>query len=179
MTSEADDLPGLEEIDAPAAAPRPVSAKMGRMPDVEIILPGPPFGKGTIRSRVVTTKTGQTFAATFTDKKTRNYEAMLRHLGSQAMNGREPFDCALQVMVRAYYAIPQSWSQKKQDQAEQGYIRPTVKPDYDNVAKSCDGLNTIVWRDDAIIVDGFVRKFYSTTPRLHIQVFRWKPKLLV
>lgn len=176
MTDRLDDIPGLDDIDAPVSAP---VVKPKRPADVVVILPGPPFGKGDPKTRVITPRNGPSFATQYKDSKTRNYEAMLRYAAEQAMAGRPPFDCALKVMVRAYYVIPQSWSAKKQAQADQGLIRPTVKPDWDNVAKSCDGLNTIVWRDDALIVDGAVRKYYSTNPRLHIEVTRWRPPLLV
>lgn len=175
-----DDLPGLEEFEAPAPAPAPVQRKRRAAPDVVITLPGAPFGKGDPKSRIIQPKTGgPAFAIHYKDSKTRNYEAMLRYAAEQAMKDRPPFDCALQVMIRAYYPIPQSWSQKKQTEAQQGLIRPTVKPDANNVSKSCDGLNGVVWRDDAIIVDEFVRKYYSTNPRLEIEVSRWKPPLLV
>lgn len=47
-----------------------------------------------------------------------------------------------------------------------GEIRPTVKPDWDNIGKLiADALNGIAYDDDKCIVDAMVRKFYSTDPR--------------
>ena len=48
-------------------------------------------------------------------------------------------------------------------------IRPTKKPDWDNIGKIiCDSLNQIAYRDDAQIVDSQVRKFYSENPRVEV-----------
>ena len=50
-------------------------------------------------------------------------------------------------------------------------IRPTRKPDFDNIGKIiCDALNGIAYRDDAQIVDALVRKFYSDTPRVIVEI---------
>ena len=50
-------------------------------------------------------------------------------------------------------------------------IRPIRKPDWDNVGKIiCDALNGIAYRDDAQIVDALVRKFYSDTPRVIVEI---------
>ena len=52
---------------------------------------------------------------------------------------------------------------------EKGDIRPTKKPDWDNIGKVVsDSLNQIAYRDDAQIVDSQVRKFYSRLPRIEI-----------
>lgn len=50
-------------------------------------------------------------------------------------------------------------------------IRPTKKPDWDNIGKIiCDSLNGVAYRDDAQIVDSMVRKFYSETPRVVVSI---------
>ncbi len=70
----------------------------------------------------------------------------------------------------AMMAIPASWSKRKRLDAIEGRLRPTTKPDWDNIAKVIDALNHVVWADDASVVDGLVRKFYSETPELVVQV---------
>ena len=55
-------------------------------------------------------------------------------------------------------------------------LRPTTKPDWDNIAKVIDALNHVVWADDASVVDGLVRKFYGETPELVIQVTALEPQ---
>ncbi len=50
-----------------------------------------------------------------------------------------------------------------------GIIRPTKRPDFDNIGKIiCDSLNMIAYHDDSAIVDGRVRKFYSDVPRVEV-----------
>ena len=71
--------------------------------------------------------------------------------------------------VIAYYPIPQSTSKKRRKEMLEHRIRPTVKPDLDNVAKLIfDALNGVAWYDDNAIVDTQVRKFYSDTPRVEV-----------
>ena len=73
----------------------------------------------------------------------------------------------LDVRVMAYYTIPKSISKKKRQAMLDHKVRPTKKPDFDNIGKViCDSLNGIAYRDDAQIVDAQVRKFYSDTPRV-------------
>ena len=56
--------------------------------------------------------------------------------------------------------------------AAQNYqIMPTKRPDVDNVIKCvADGLNGIAWRDDSQIVSVLANKFYSTRPRVEIEI---------
>lgn len=126
-----------------------------------VTLPGEPQGKGRPRF-------GQGRA--FTPAKTRSYEAAFALTARAAMAGKTPFDDAVSVRVDAYFAIPKSWSKAKQDAARRGAIRPTKKPDADNVFKMVDGLNGIVWRDDALIVDAAIAKHFSDEPRLVVTV---------
>lgn len=52
-----------------------------------------------------------------------------------------------------------------------GEIRPTKKPDWDNIGKVvCDALNKIAYDDDSCIVDGAVHKWYSEEPRVVVEL---------
>lgn len=55
---------------------------------------------------------------------------------------------------------------------EIGLIRPPyMKPDWDNMGKKyCDMFNHNVWIDDALVIDGTVRKYYSILPRVEIKL---------
>ena len=78
-------------------------------------------------------------------------------------------DDMLDVRIIAYYGIPQSTSGKRRKLMLEHRIRPTKKPDFDNIGKVvCDSLNNIAYRDDSRIVDAQVRKFYSETPRVEV-----------
>jgi Holliday junction resolvase RusA-like endonuclease len=114
----------------------------------------------------------------YTDAETRNYEAMLRFYGQQAMKAAGhtvPFNCPLRVRVTSVFPIPASWSPKKAVQADCGLVRPTVKPDWENLAKTLDGVNGVVWRDDSLIVEGIIHKLYGRNPMLTVEVWRWVP----
>jgi Holliday junction resolvase RusA-like endonuclease len=52
-----------------------------------------------------------------------------------------------------------------------GELRPTKKPDLDNLIKGIkDGCNKIIWHDDSQIVDMTMRKFYSEQPRAEVMI---------
>lgn len=75
----------------------------------------------------------------------------------------------LDMRILAYYGIPKSKSKKIKEQMAKGLLRPTKKPDMDNVVKViADSLNTIAYRDDTQIVDCQCRKFYSENPRVEV-----------
>jgi len=82
-----------------------------------------------------------------------------------------PITGAVLLEMTAFMKIPRSWSKKKTIQALTGEIRPTKKPDFDNLAKFVgDALNGIFWLDDKQIVAGLIVKQYSDRPRWEIKV---------
>jgi Holliday junction resolvase RusA-like endonuclease len=67
--------------------------------------------------------------------------------------------------------VPASWSNKKRAKALAGEVMPTGKPDLDNLEKAIlDGMNKIVFRDDAVVCDVIKRKRYAETPRVQVIV---------
>jgi Holliday junction resolvase RusA-like endonuclease len=106
----------------------------------------------------------------YTAVKTVWYEQALAYAGKVAMKGREPLACALRIEVLAAFEVPASWSKAKRAEALNGRLRPTGRPDFDNIAKTIDALNKIVWNDDSQIVHATISKRYSTHPRLRIEV---------
>ncbi len=77
----------------------------------------------------------------------------------------------LDVRIIAYYEIPKSTSKKKRREMLEHRIRPTKKPDWDNIGKIvCDSLNLVAYHDDSAVVDAQVRKFYSETPRVDVMI---------
>ena len=84
---------------------------------------------------------------------------------------RFPDDAMLDMRIKAYYSIPKSASKKKRVAMLIGEIRPTKKPDMDNVVKIiADSLNQVAYRDDTQIVDCQCRKFYSDRPRVEVTI---------
>lgn len=132
-------------------------------PLVVIRLAGEPQGKG--RPRFVRA-TGRTY----TPEATRSYETMLRLAGQDAMGSRIPIAGPLAVTIRAEFPVPASRSKAWKAAALEGREHPTVKPDFDNLAKVVDALNQIVWLDDKQVVDARIIKEYSERPALTIEV---------
>ena len=121
-------------------------------------IPGPPRGKG--RPRFVRA-TGRTY----TDPATENYEGMVRQAGADAMGGRRPLEGPVWVLLEIVFPVPASWSLKKQAAALRRDLWPTGRPDADNTLKLFgDGLNGILWRDDAQIVKSEIVKRYGERP---------------
>lgn len=128
---------------------------------------GEPAGKGRPRF-----SNAGGFVKTYTPEKTVSYENLVKlEYEQQCRNYRFPDDAQLDVRIVAYYEIPKSTSKKKAKLMEEGKIRPTKKPDFDNIGKIiCDSLNQRAYRDDAQIVDAQVRKFYSDRPRVVVTI---------
>lgn len=81
------------------------------------------------------------------------------------------FDKAVKMTILAYFAIPKSFSKKKQNEAIEGRISPLTKPDLDNIAKVvCDALNKVAYHDDNQVIELNVTKFYSKQPKLVIHL---------
>lgn len=137
---------------------------------ITIRLPGVPRGKGRHRARAFTVPGKGIRTQTYSDEKTRAYEGRLQDAAGAVMAGRVPLTGPLHVAIFAFMPIPASFSKRKRLDAIERRLRPTTKPDWDNIAKVCDALNKIVWGDDASVVDGFVRKFYAEVPELVIEV---------
>ena len=126
-------------------------------------IPGKPCGKGRPRF----TKSGHTF----TPEKTANYETLVKLAFSQAYPNAKPIAAKVEVIAKitAYYPIPVSTSKKLQARMRAGLIKPTTKPDTDNIAKIClDALNGIAYHDDAQIVELQVKKLYSDDLRVEV-----------
>ena len=130
---------------------------------VTFTVAGAPQGKA--RPRV-------TRHGTYTPAKTKDYEAAVQlAYMMQCQGAMFPADAALMVCIDAYYPIPKNTSKVKRERMLGGRIRPTVKPDADNVAKAiCDALNGEAWKDDAQICTLIVRKQYDEEPRCFIQI---------
>ena len=130
---------------------------------VTIVLPGKPRGK----QRPFFTKKG--FG--FTPKQTRVQEATVKTLAIDAMAGRTPFDGPVALDIVATVEVPASWSKKKRALALDGGMRPTGRPDWDNIGKLfSDSLNGICFRDDAQVVWARVTKVYGEHPQTRCEI---------
>lgn len=130
---------------------------------IRLIIPGEPVAKG--RPRV--TKWG-----VHTPEKTKNYETLVKEIFIIQNHG-QPMTGELAIEMKAYFTIPKSVSKKKRAEMIDGSIRPTKKPDIDNLVKSVtDALNTLAYQDDSQIVQATVGKYYSELPRVEIKIYK-------
>lgn len=141
------------------------------MNEVRIKVLGEPQGKGRPRFAArYNPATQKSFGQAHTPDKTVVYENLIRtEYSIQTKNFRYPDDAMLDMRILAYYSIPKSASKKKRAMMLEGSIRPTKKPDMDNVMKVvADSLNQVAYKDDTKIVDAQCRKFYSDEPRIEV-----------
>lgn len=128
----------------------------------DFIIHAAPVGKA--RPRVTT-------HGTYTPKKTKDYEALVQREYKAQCRDIYFGTGAIAVMIEAYYPIPKSASKTKRQRMLSGEIRPTVKPDADNVMKAvCDALNGIAYYDDAQIVESHFLKLYGEEPKVHVTI---------
>lgn len=133
---------------------------------IAFTVPGVPIGKGRAR---VATFAGR--ARMYTPAKTASYEGLIAHEARIAMDGRDLIAGPVDVLLEIKVPIPASWSQKKQRAAQAGDVRPTGKPDIDNTCKAIfDGINQVVWKDDAQVVSVTARKRYAMVPGVHVLI---------
>lgn len=133
---------------------------------VSFTVPGQPVGKG--RPRASRSERG---VRMHTPEKTVRYENLVATAAHGAMRGAEPLEGACSVVMDIRLMVPMSWSAKKRQQALDGQILPTKKPDADNVIKAVfDALNGIVWQDDVQVVQLQASKRYSATPGVAVVI---------
>ena len=105
---------------------------------------------------------------TYTPKETREYEQMAGIYARMAV--KRPLEGAIRVKVDFYIPIPKSWPEGKKRLAEAGEIRPASRPDLDNLEKALfDGINGIVWIDDAQVVEVHKAEWYGD-PRTDVEI---------
>ena len=96
----------------------------------------------------------------YTPGETLNYEKYVKWLYSE--KSKVFFDCAVKLDVYVFLAPPKSVSRKVYQQMIAGVIKPTKKPDWDNLGKSIsDSLNLISYKDDSCVTCGKVMKRYE------------------
>ena len=133
---------------------------------VNYIVYGEPVGKGRPRFA----RRG-TFVSTYTPQKTKTYEDEIRMMAKAAMGASEPLDTPVTVAIYIRVGIPASYSKQKRKDALSGVLKPTKKPDLDNVAKChLDAIQGIIIFDDKLVVNLHVTKVYAETPAVEVMV---------
>lgn len=150
------------------------------MEKIKFIVYGEPFGKKRPRARVM----GK-HASVYNPPENERYELKVANAFNQVYQGDFPMwkkdltglsaglECYVKATIRAIYSIPKSFTKKKRDLIEIGFLLPTKKPDLDNIAKTIlDGLNGVAFTDDAQVVSLVMSKEYGEFPLVEITLER-------
>lgn len=128
---------------------------------ITFFVPGPPQSKA--RARTVH-HGGRVHS--YTPDKTVLYENLIKtqyyseyHKSGLLFGAGVP----VEVYIDAYFGIPKSATKKAAQLMKAGLVKPTKKPDADNIAKVvCDALNGVAYKDDTQVVKLSVCKSYNT-----------------
>lgn len=140
--------------------------------ELRFTVAGKPQGKA--RARTVHNKyTGRVHS--YTPSKTQSYEDLIRwcykESGGELIDGR-----SIDVIVRAKFEIPKSYTKKQRQAILEGRMLPQVKPDCDNILKVVmDALNGVAYVDDKQVTFCSCSKDYTTeSPCVEIVVIDYE-----
>lgn len=132
----------------------------------KFIIPGEAKGKG----RPKFFRRGD-FVGTYTPEQTTSYENLVKLFYQEKFNREEKLTGPVEMKITVKTAIPKSYSKKKTHFALNNFIRPTKKPDLDNIAKIiADSLNKIAYDDDKQIVSLTINKFYAQKSNVEVEL---------
>lgn len=121
---------------------------------------------GKQRPRMNTT-TGRAY----TPMKTKNYEYLARQVFIYKYPHFIPIEGKVKLSIIAYFELPKKRSKLQEAEMLGGLIRPTKKPDWDNIGKIIsDALNKFAFLDDAQIVEAVIIKKYARTPKTIVKI---------
>ena len=109
----------------------------------------------------------------YTPKETLVYENYVKMCYSDYANQFKwlPYENQVRAEIDVLVAVPKSDSKTKKKAKIEGMIRPTVKPDCDNLAKSIlDSLNGLAYQDDKQVVELFVKKYYAENAEVRVRL---------
>ena len=109
----------------------------------------------------------------YTPKETLIYENYVKMCYSDYAKqfGWLPYENQVRAEIEVLVAVPKSDSKTKKKAKIEGMIRPAVKPDCDNLAKSIlASLNGLAYQDDKQVVELFVKKYYAENAEVRVRL---------
>ena len=104
---------------------------------------------------------------TYTPSKTKSVENNIAYF--YKVNIKHYFEGYVRLKLDLYYSIAKSDSKKMQQMKLNNELRPSKKPDIDNVLKLVlDALNEVAYKDDTQVIEVECKKFFSINPRIEI-----------
>ena len=132
---------------------------------ITFIVEGKPQGKARART-FYNKRMGK--MQSITPEQTKDYESLIRWR-YKAAGGQYLGEKLISVNIQAFYPIPKSFCKEKRNDAIFERMRPTTKPDCDNVIKAVlDALNGVAYYDDKQVVCVSCNKYYGETGYLKI-----------
>lgn len=123
-------------------------------------IPGPPQGKARAR----TTRYG-----TYTPEKTVLYENLIKVSYQQETDFYT--EKPLHITIDAIFEPTKSVSKVQRQAMLNGLIKPTKKPDIDNIAKVVlDALNGIAYKDDTQVINLELHKKYGEIGKVMVSI---------
>jgi len=116
------------------------------MMQIHFQVEGDPKGKGRPRFG----RFGK-FTRVYTDKRTLDYETLIKSFAAEAMGSTDPLETPVSVFLYIRHAVPQSYSKKRTE----AYL---------------DGMNGVIFKDDTQVIDLHVKKVYSAVAGVNVMV---------
>ena len=110
------------------------------------------------------------FVKAYTPKETASYENLIK-LQFRITCGKWYSEMPLKMKITAVHGITKSTSKKDKAKMLSGELKPTKKPDIDNIVKIiCDALNGIAYKDDTQVVDLEIKKIYGEVEKVIVEI---------
>lgn len=100
-----------------------------------------------------------------------NNRKLMESFVKKELSDFELITTACKFYCDCYFPIPKSMNKSEQLRAEMKLVNNLTKPDWDNLGKTYSDMiqNTIIM-DDSLIIEGRVRKYYSSKPRVELTI---------
>ena len=131
-------------------------------------VPGKPQGKASARTGY-NPKTKQVMSHTL--ENTVLYENFIKTCYMQETDHTFDRGIPLSICITACFEPVKSVSKKQRELMMQDKVRPTKKPDIDNIIKAVlDALNGIAYKDDTQVVQVAASKLYRENARIDVTI---------
>lgn len=129
---------------------------------VKFIIPGKPSGKE--RPRLSN-------GIVYTPARTKSYENFIKGCYIEQCGDISFGDRAISMDIKAYVPVLTKFRKAEKIAALNGELKPSAKPDADNILKAIlDALNEIAYDDDRYIYKITVERIYSDRPRTEVLI---------